>query len=102
MNDHHRATDPAKGPPPTARQQRYIRVLALRSGLSFQPPRTRREASRLIDELRGRPADAAADVRRERRGIEADMSRASRDAVRIRDDELEGYGSSATWRGRSA
>ena len=47
MTDHH----PQTSRPATARQQRYLRQLALARGVSFVPPRSCFEASRLIDEL---------------------------------------------------
>ena len=82
MTDHH--PQPA-GPPPTPRQQRYLRQLAMRRGISFMPPRTCSEASRLIDELKRRAPD--------------DMARSRGDSVRVIEGlETTGYGSSATWR----
>ena len=59
MTDHH--PQPA-GPAPTPPQQRYLRQLAMQRGISFVPPRTCFEASRLIDQLRRRRPDAAAAV----------------------------------------
>jgi hypothetical protein len=59
MTDHH---PQPQGPPPTARQQRYLRQLALQRGVSFVPPRTRLEASRLIDQLKRRRPDTIADL----------------------------------------
>jgi hypothetical protein len=93
---------PPAGPPPTARQQRYLRQLVLQRGISFVPPRTRAEASRLIDRLKRRTPDPAADRRREIRAIQNDMARGRGDAARVVEGiETTGYGSSATWkRGR--
>src|SRR4051812_45982903 len=86
------------GPAPTARQQRYLRQLASRRGVSFTPPRTRAEASRLIRELQRRPADTPADRRRETRAVQDDMARGRGDAARVIEGvETTGYGSSATW-----
>ena len=96
MTDHH---PQLAGPPPTARQQRYLRQLAMQRGISFVPPRTRSEASRLIDELkRGRPANVA-DQRREIRAVQDDMARRGDAARVIEGIETTGYGSSATWKG---
>ena len=102
MTDHHPPTSPNPGSAPTARQQRYLRSLAMQRGVSF-PPRTRAEASRLIDELRRRPADRAADRRRDRRAVQDAMATGRGDAARVREElEVTGYGASATWkRGRS-
>jgi hypothetical protein len=96
MTDHH--PQPA-GPPPTARQQRYLRQLAMQRGISFVPPRTRSEASRLIDELKRRRADSRTDRRREIRAVQDDMARRGDAARVIEGIETTGYGSSATWKG---
>ena len=96
MTDHH--PQPA-GPPPTARQQRYLRQLAMQRGISFVPPRTRSEASRLIDELKRRRPDSPADRRREIRAVQDDMARRGDAARVIEGIETTGYGSSATWKG---
>lgn len=103
MTDHRPQTGTPTGPPPTPRQQRYLRQLALQRGVTFVVPRTRLEASRLIDQLKRRPLEAAADRRRELRAVQDDMARARGDAASVREDlEVTGYGSSATWnRGRS-
>jgi hypothetical protein len=79
MTDHH--PQPA-GSPPTARQQRYLRQLAMQRGVSFVPPRSRFEASRLIDELKRRAPDPAADRRREIRAVQDDIGR-SGDGARV-------------------
>ena len=103
MTDHHPPTSPNPGSAPTARQQRYLRSLAMQRGVSFTVPRTRAEASRLIDELRRRPADSAADRRRDVRVVQDAMATGRGDAARVREElEVTGYGASATWkRGRS-
>ena len=75
MTDHHPHTHKPVGPPPTARQQRYLRQLAMQRGISFVPPRTCFEASRLIDQLKRRRPDSVADRRREIRAIQDDMAR---------------------------
>lgn len=97
MTDHH---PQPTGPPPTARQQRYIRQLAVQRGVSFSPPRTRSEASRAIDELKRRAPDPVADRRREIRAVQDDMAQSRGDAARVIEGvETTGYGSSATWKG---
>jgi hypothetical protein len=98
MSDHHRATGGSSGPPPTSKQQSYIRRLALERGVSFTPPRTVAEASRLIAELKSRPRSDRGEQRRELKAIRDDLAGAG-DAARVRDDEVAGYGSSATWTG---
>src|SRR3954469_14514638 len=97
MTNHH--SQPA-GPPPTARQQRYLRQLAMARGISFVPPRTCFEASRLIDQLKRRAPDSAADRRREIRAVQDDMARHRGDDARVTEGlETTGYGSNATWKG---
>jgi len=90
-------------PPPTAKQQRYLRQLALQRGVSFVPPRTRAEASRAIDELKRRAPEPVADRRREVRAVQDDMAVRRGDAARVRHEiETEGCGSTAAWKqGRS-
>ena len=102
MTDHHPPTTPA-GLPPTARQQRYLRQLALQRGVSFVVPKTRAQASRAIDALKHRPPEPVADQRREIRAVQDDMARGRGDDARVIEGlETTGYGSSATWqRGRS-
>jgi len=96
MTEHH--PQPA-GPPPTPRQQRYLRQLAMQRGISFVPPRTCFEASRLIDELKRRAPDSAADRRREIRAVQDDMARRRGDDARVIEGrETTGYGSNATWK----
>ena len=98
MTNHHPPTKPAE-PPPTARQQRYLRQLAMQRGVSFVPPRTCFEASRLIDQLRRRRPDTVADRRREVRAVQDDMARNGGDAARVIEGvETVGWGSSATWK----
>ena len=98
MTDHH--PQPA-GPPPTARQQRYLRQLAMQRGISFVPPRTCLEASRLIDQLKRRHPDTLADRRREIRAVQDDMACNRGDAARVIEGvETVGWESNATWKGR--
>ena len=99
MTEHHPPTTPA-GPPPTARQQRYLRQLALQRGVSFVVPITRAEASRAIDALKCRAPEPVADRRREIRSVQDDMARRRGDASQVVEGvETTGYGSSATWKG---
>ncbi len=98
MTDHHPPTTPA-GPPPTARQQRYLRQLALQRGVTFAVPKTRAQASRAIDTLKRRRPEPVADRRREIRAIQGDMARGRGDSARVIEGvETTGYGSSATWK----
>src|SRR5215207_8268117 len=99
MTDHHQPTKPAELPP-TARQQRYLRQLALQRGVSFVVPKTRAQASRAIDHLKRRQPEPFADRRREIRAVQDDMARNRGDNAKILEGvETTGYGSSATWTG---
>ena len=75
----------------------------MQRGVSFVPPRTCFEASRLIDQLKRRAPEPAADRRREIRAVQDDLARGRGDAAQVIEGvETTGYGSSATWkRGRS-
>ena len=98
MTDHHSQNSRSGGRRPTARQQRYLRELAMQRGVTFTIPRTAGEASRLIDSLKRRAAEPAADRRRELRALRDDMASDRGDGARVREDlEVTGYGSSATW-----
>jgi hypothetical protein len=95
MPNHHPQTSHPEGPPPTARQQRYMRQLALQRGVSFTIPRTRAEASRVIDQLKRRRPEPAADRRREIRAVQDDMARGRGDSSRVVEGvETIGYGHS--------
>src|SRR5215218_9475448 len=96
MTDHH---PQPTAPPPTRSQQRYLRQLAIQRGISFTPPRTRFDASRLIDQLRRRHPDTLADRRREIRAVQNHMARNGGDAARVIEGvETVGWGSTATWK----
>jgi hypothetical protein len=98
MTDHHPHTSKPTVPPPTAREQRYLRELAMQRGMSFVPPRTCFEASRLIDQLKRRKPEPAADRRREIRAVQDDMARRRGDAAQVIEGlETTGYGSNCRW-----
>jgi len=83
--------------PPTAKQMRYLRGLAEVRGESFAYPRTVAEASAEIERLKGRRRETRAERRREQLTISRALAAAG-DAARVRDSEISGYGSQATWR----
>ncbi len=97
MTDHHR---PTTGPdaPPTAKQQRYLRQLAIERGVTFTIPATRAQASQTIQQLLRRRPEPASDRRRETRAVRDDLATNRGDSARVRDSELTGYGSTATWK----
>jgi len=95
MTDHH---PPPTSPPPTARQQRYLRQLAIQRGVTFVVPRTRAEASRAIDALRRRTPEPVADRRREIRAVQDDMAGSRGDKAQVIEGvETTGYGSNCRW-----
>jgi hypothetical protein len=99
MTDHPPPTTPA-GSPPTGRQQRYLRQLALQRGVTFAVPTTRAQASRAIDTLKRRQPEPVADRRREIRAVQDDMAQGRGDSAKVLEGvETTGYGSSATWKG---
>ena len=90
MTEHHPHTNHAVAWPPTQKQQRYLRDLALQRGVSFIPPRTRREASRLIDGLKRVAPEPRADRRREIRAVQDDLAVARVDSdLEFADDDKE-------------
>ncbi|HEY4277623.1 MAG TPA: hypothetical protein VGM91_05355 [Conexibacter sp.] len=81
--------------PPTAKQLRSLRSLALSRGQTFSYPKTKAQASAEIRRLLQVHGQDAVD-----RQIEADELegvRAPRDATAIREGEIVGHGSSARW-----
>ena len=81
---------------PTPRQLRYLRALAERTGQTFTYPHTFAEASREIDRLKQARPSSHAERRIERRDRRP-VATGPADAARVRDDEISGHGSSATW-----
>lgn len=85
--------------PPTAKQLRYLRVLAGRTGTSFSPPNTAREASRAIAALKARPASSPVEVY-----LDVERTLEEREGAHTGTDvvpgEVAGYGSNAHWTGR--
>jgi hypothetical protein len=75
--------------PPTERQLRYLRALAGNTGTTFEYPATRAQASRQISRLR-----TISPAPRERN----DEAGGAAYATAVHEEEVDGYGSSATWR----
>ena len=82
---------------PTGKQQRYLRSLAEQTGTSFTAPRTKAEASQEIERLKKLGASPRHERDLDRRAVSERLATGT-SAARVRKDELEGYGSSATWR----
>jgi hypothetical protein len=87
--------DPKK---PSAKQLRYIRNLANSRGETFIYPRTRTQASEEIRRLKGRARSPRGERRRERSELSRELAARPDDAAAVHPSEIEGYGSSATWR----
>jgi hypothetical protein len=85
------------GKPPTAKQLRYLRNLAMQRGESFTYPRSAAEASAEIARLKRRKPSSQVDRRIERQKVSSDMATRG-DAAAVRDSEIVGYGSSARWK----
>ena len=86
--------------PPTKPQLRELRRLADRTGQSFAYPATRAEASKQLQRLAKAAKSTAAERAIDRREIVRE-DHPLLNAARVYDDEIEGYGSSARWRGAS-
>ncbi len=92
-------TDSRENPSkPSAKQLRYIRDLANSRGETFIYPRTRKQASEEIRRLKGRARSPRDERRRERSELSRELAARTGDAAAVRPSEIEGYGSSATWR----
>lgn len=93
---HHENRQRQSPRPPSARQLRYLRILAERTSTTFAMPATSTEASREITRLQRLPATPPSE-----RGNDHELA-ADRDqpqlSTAIRAEEISGYGSSATWR----
>jgi hypothetical protein len=82
---------------PTGAQLRYLRQLADQTGTTFTPPATRRQASAEIARLKRRPRSASFERCDDRGAVGRDVGE-QQPASSVRDDEIQGYGSSASWR----
>jgi hypothetical protein len=98
MTDHHHP-DEQKLKPATAKQQRYLRVLARRTRTTFTPPRTSSQASAEIRRLQ-QLADASRTERQlDDRHVSRELHTGASTAARIREDETTttGFGATARW-----
>lgn len=82
---------------PTQAQLDYLRDLSAATGRSFAWPQTRVEASAEIKELKRAKRTSRAERRCETREIRSDMASRRGDAAAVREEELDGYGSTAAW-----
>ena len=88
-------------PRPTVKQLAYLRSLAHRAGQTFAYPRTAAQASAEIRRLKRAVPISRTERAIERRQIADAIAAGPDDASRVRDAEIKGFGSSATWKGRS-
>jgi hypothetical protein len=82
---------------PTRPQLRYLRQLAERTGSTFTPPQTRRQASAEIERLKQRSRSARLERQADHRAVTRGLAE-QQPASSVRDDEIQGYGSDAAWR----
>jgi hypothetical protein len=82
---------------PTSRQLAYLKSLADRSGQTFTYPQTSRQASAEINRLTHTQPSTRTERYVERKLIADQIATGPLDAARVRDDEIHGRGSSATW-----
>ena len=87
--------------PPTAKQLAYLRALAERTGRTFAWPRTSQQASAEIRKLRATQSDSRVERAIERREIADAIATGPVDGSRVRDHEVAGWGSTASWSQRS-
>jgi hypothetical protein len=92
-----RPKEPQMPAEPTRPQLNYLRVLANRTGQTFTYPTTFDEASAEIKRLKGVRPGSRVEVRIERKEIADQIAADPEDAARVRDSEIAGHGSSATW-----
>jgi hypothetical protein len=86
-----RTTSPSA---PTPKQLAYLKSLAIHTGTSFSPPRTRWEASREIERLKQLKAARGNHVEVPRETDAAEQPY----ATAVQPDEVSGFGSQARWR----
>jgi hypothetical protein len=84
--------------PPTRSQLNRLRKLAALKGQSFAYPATRADASKEIQRLDRAVFSTSAERAVDRQGIVRD-DHPLLSAARVFDDEIEGFGSGARWRG---
>jgi hypothetical protein len=87
--------------PPTAKQLAYLRTLAERTGRTFAWPRTSRDASIEIGQLRAAEPDTRLERRIERHEVADAIASGPTDDAKVLNHEVEGFGSTATWSRRS-
>lgn len=87
--------------PPTAKQLAYLKALAERTASTFTYPHTSAAASPEINRLRRGTSLTAEERSIARRALDSDRERLSYGTA-LHDDEIVGWGSTATWALRGA
>ena len=82
---------------PSSRQLAYLKNLANRTGQTFTYPQTSRQASAEINRLKHARPSSRTERYVERKLIADQIATGPLDAARVREDEISGRGSSATW-----
>jgi hypothetical protein len=84
---------------PTPRQLAYLRQLANKTGTTFVYPRTAAQAGREITRLKAitRTGVTFAELQAENEARQLHGDPPLTYGTAIRDDEIDGYGSTATW-----
>jgi hypothetical protein len=82
---------------PTPKQLNALRRMAYATGGSFAYPTTFAEASSEIERLKETKRSGWADRRAEEKAVRSAVATARGGAARVRDEEVAGYGSTATW-----
>jgi len=92
---HHKEPDMATKP--TSRQLSYLKSLANRTGQTFTYPHTAAQASAQINRLKHTRPSTRTERRIEHKLIADQIQAGPLDSARVRNDEIVGRGSSATW-----
>lgn len=87
---------------PTDPQIEFLKDLAEQTDGSFAWPTTFDEAREEIERLLEEKKTPGAERRREHAELDRSFAEHSGDAAACRDDELAGYGSTASWAGHRA
>jgi hypothetical protein len=82
---------------PSTKQMNYLEDLAEKTGGTFTFPHTSAQASAQIRLLKNRPVLTIAERRREALEARCQAGERHGDAAAVRDDEVAGWGSTATW-----
>ena len=83
--------------PPKPKQLSYLKDLAKKAGETFEYPETRAKASAEITRLLARKGLSPAERRREAFEARSRAGERHGDAAAVREDEVAGWGSTATW-----